>query len=103
MQCDFQVVYASGIHGKAGLEPNGLADDLEPLFEAVLRCVPEPRVDLEGPLQMLITNLDYDEHKGRIAIGRVHAGRMRRGLDVKVSYWSSVNVFPLLHQSHNFL
>ncbi|CAK9238136.1 unnamed protein product [Sphagnum jensenii] len=83
-QCDFQVVYASGIHGKAGLEPNGLADDLEPLFEAVLRCVPEPRVDLEGPLQMLITNLDYDEHKGRIAIGRVHAGRMRRGLDVKI-------------------
>jgi GTP-binding protein len=55
MQCDFQVVYASGIHGKAGLEPNGLADDLEPLFEAVLRCVPEPRVDLEGPLQMLVS------------------------------------------------
>lgn len=66
---------------------------------------------------MQITNLDYDEHKGRIAIGRVHAGRMRRGLDVKVqtpffyilrdremiSYWSSVNVFLLLHQSHNFL
>ncbi len=52
---------------------------------------------------MQITNLDYDEHKGRIAIGRVHAGRMRRGLDVKVSYWSSVSVFPLLHQSHNFL
>jgi len=83
-QCDFQVVYASGIHGKAGLEPDSLADDLEPLFETVLRCVPEPRVDMEGPLQMLITNLDYDEHKGRIAIGRVHAGRMKKGMEVKV-------------------
>ncbi|XP_024365748.1 putative elongation factor TypA-like SVR3, chloroplastic [Physcomitrium patens] len=83
-QCDFQVVYASGIHGKAGLEPDQLADDLEPLFEAVIRCIPEPRVDIEGPLQMLITNLDYDEHKGRIAIGRVHAGRVRKGMEVKV-------------------
>lgn len=56
LQCDFQVVYASGIHGKAGLEPTQLADDLEPLFEAVIRCIPEPRVDLEGPLQMLVRN-----------------------------------------------
>jgi len=47
-------VYASGIHGKAGLEPDQLADDLEPLFESVIRCIPEPRVDLEGPLQMLV-------------------------------------------------
>lgn len=48
-------MYASGIHGKAGLEPDSLADDLEPLFETVLRCVPEPRVDMEGPLQMLVS------------------------------------------------
>lgn len=47
-------MYASGIHGKAGLEPDQLADDLEPLFESVIRCIPEPRVDLEGPLQMLV-------------------------------------------------
>ena len=48
-------MYASGIHGKAGLEADSLADDLEPLFETVLRCVPEPRVDMEGPLQMLVS------------------------------------------------
>lgn len=48
-------MYASGIHGKAGLEPDQLADDLEPLFEAVIRCIPEPRVDIEGPLQMLVS------------------------------------------------
>lgn len=83
-QCDFQVVYASGIKGKAGLEADGLADDLGPLFEAVLRCVPEPKVDMDGPLQMLVTNLDYDEHKGRMAIGRVHAGKISKGTELKI-------------------
>ncbi|KAJ7568542.1 hypothetical protein O6H91_01G036900 [Diphasiastrum complanatum] len=83
-QCDFQVVYASGIQGKAGLQPDSLADDLEPLFETVMRCIPEPHVDPTAPLQMLITNLDYDEHKGRIAIGRVHAGTIGKGMEAKV-------------------
>ncbi|MCO5571588.1 hypothetical protein L7F22_025333 [Adiantum nelumboides] len=83
-QCDFQVIYASGIKGKAGLEADGLADDLGPLFEAILRCIPEPRVDMDGPLQMLVTNLDYDEHKGRMAIGRIHAGRISKGTELKI-------------------
>ncbi|KAI5071692.1 hypothetical protein GOP47_0013943 [Adiantum capillus-veneris] len=83
-QCDFQVIYASGIKGKAGLEPDGLADDLGPLFEAILRCIPEPKVDMDGPLQILVTNLDYDEHKGRMAIGRIHAGRVSKGTDLKI-------------------
>lgn len=83
-QCDFQVVYASGIKGKAGLEADGLADDLGPLFESVLRCIPEPKVDMDGPLQMLVTNLDYDEHKGRMAIGRVHAGKISKGTELKI-------------------
>ncbi|CAM6127588.1 unnamed protein product [Calypogeia fissa] len=83
-QCDFQVVYASGIQGKAGLEPNNLSEDLEPLFESIIRCIPEPLVDKDAPLQMLVTNLDYDEHKGRIAIGRVHAGKIKRASEVKV-------------------
>lgn len=49
-------MYASGIQGKAGLEPTNLADDLEPLFETVIRCVPEPLVSADGPLQMLVRN-----------------------------------------------
>lgn len=83
-QCDFQVVFASGIKGKAGLEADALADDLGPLFETILRCIPEPRVDMDGPFQMLVTNLDYDEHKGRMGIGRIHAGRIKRGAEVKI-------------------
>lgn len=83
-QCDFQVIYASGINGKAGLSPDKLADDLGPLFETIVRCIPGPRIEKAGALQMLVTNIEYDEHKGRIAIGRLHAGALQRGLDVKV-------------------
>uniref|UniRef100_A0A7N1A625 Tr-type G domain-containing protein n=1 Tax=Kalanchoe fedtschenkoi TaxID=63787 RepID=A0A7N1A625_KALFE len=83
-QCDFQVVYASGIKGKAGLEPENLAEDLGPLFESVVRCIPGPRIVKDGALQMLATNIDYEEHKGRIAIGRLHSGSLRRGMEVKI-------------------
>ncbi|XP_042476811.1 putative elongation factor TypA-like SVR3, chloroplastic [Macadamia integrifolia] len=83
-QCDFQVIYASGIKGKAGLSPEDLADDLGPLFEAITRCIPGPRIDKDGALQMLVTSTEYDGHKGRIAIGRLHAGVLERGMDVRV-------------------
>ncbi|KAJ6332023.1 hypothetical protein OIU76_010410 [Salix suchowensis] len=83
-QCDFQSIYASGIKGKAGLSPDDLAEDLGPLFEAIMRCIPGPRIEKDGALQMLATNIEYDEHKGRIAIGRVHAGILQKGMDVRV-------------------
>ncbi|KAH9648214.1 putative elongation factor TypA-like SVR3 [Citrus sinensis] len=83
-QCDFQAIYASGIQGKAGLSPDNLADDLGPLFESIMRCIPGPRIEKDGALQMLATNLEYDEHKGRIAIGRLHAGVLRKGMEVRV-------------------
>ncbi|KAK8953339.1 hypothetical protein KSP40_PGU007129 [Platanthera guangdongensis] len=54
-QCDFQVIYASGLKGMAGLSPDHLADDLGPLFEAVLRCIPEPTINNDGTLQMLVS------------------------------------------------
>ncbi|KAJ6816605.1 uncharacterized protein M6B38_414885 [Iris pallida] len=83
-QCDFQAIYASGIKGKAGLDPDDLADDLGPLFEAILRCIPEPKIEKDGALQLLVTSTEYEEHKGRIAIGRLHAGELQRGMEVKV-------------------
>ncbi|GFP89695.1 GTP-binding protein typa/bipa homolog [Phtheirospermum japonicum] len=83
-QCDFQVIYASGIKGKAGLSPENLADDLGPLFETIVRCIPGPRIEKDGSLQLLATNIEYDEHKGRIAIGRLHAGVLRKGMDVRI-------------------
>jgi hypothetical protein len=56
LQCDFQVIYASGIKGKAGLSPENLAEDLGPLFESIMRCIPGPRIDKDGSLQMLVSS-----------------------------------------------
>ncbi|CAL8466846.1 g6382 [Coccomyxa elongata] len=83
-QCDFPVVYASGVNGIAGGSPADLADDLAPLFEAIVREVSPPKVNRDGPLQLLITNLDYDEHKGRIAIGRVTSGSISRAESIVI-------------------
>ncbi|VAI57542.1 unnamed protein product [Triticum turgidum subsp. durum] len=91
-QCDFQTVYAIGLKGKAGISADNLADDLGPLFEAILRCIPEPRIEKDGALQMLVTSTEYDEHKGRIAIGRLHAGELKRGMEVK-AYCSPENAY----------
>lgn len=56
LQCDFQVIYASGIKGQAGLSPENLAEDLGPLFESIIRCIPGPRIDKDGALQMLVSS-----------------------------------------------
>jgi len=80
-QADFHVVYTNAVTGQAGLTPN-LGPNLQPLFDAILRHVPPPRVDLEAPLQMLVTTLDYDEHRGATAIGRVSSGRLLAGQDL---------------------
>eukprot|EP00884_Botryococcus_braunii_P004047 jgi/Botrbrau1/13643/Bobra.0373s0017.1 len=77
-QCDFPVVYASGVNGIAGPSPQDMAQDLQPLFEAIVSEIEPPKVNLNAPLQMLVTNLDYDEHKGRIAIGRITSGKIIR-------------------------
>lgn len=59
MQCDFQAIYASGIKGKAGLSPENLAEDLGPLFESVIRCIPGPRIEKDGALQMLVSDCSF--------------------------------------------
>jgi GTP-binding protein len=74
-QLDFPVVYASGREGWASLDPNGVGTDLSPLFELILKEVPPPVIE-EGPFQMLVSNLDYDTHKGKIAIGRIWRGKV---------------------------
>ncbi len=78
-QLEFPVVYAIARDGKSGLTPDKLEDDFRPLFEAIVREVPHPVADREGPTQMLVASLDYDAHRGRIAIGRIHRGRIAVG------------------------
>src|SRR5689334_6213508 len=80
-QLDFPVLYAVARDGRAGLEPDParLQPDLRPLLDAIVHDIPAPDVDPDGPAQLLIASLDYDPHRGRIAIGRVQRGRIRVG------------------------
>jgi GTP-binding protein len=77
-QAEFPVIYANAITAQAGLTPE-LGPDLQPLFQAILRHIPSPRVDPEAPLQMLVTTLGYDDYRGVTAVGRVFAGRIQVG------------------------
>jgi GTP-binding protein len=77
-QADFPVVYSVATTGQAGLTPE-LDPNLQPLFETILQQIPCPTVDIEAPLQMLVTTLDYDTYRGLTAIGRIFAGRLVAG------------------------
>ncbi|HEX5503999.1 MAG TPA: translational GTPase TypA [Thermomicrobiales bacterium] len=81
-QLDFPVLYTIAKQGVAGYRPDALADDLRPLFAAILDQIPGPRADADAPLRLLVTALDYDPHRGRIAIGRVGQGRLVAGRPV---------------------
>ena len=84
-QVDFPIVYASGVNGTAGPGPQDLAPDLGPLFDAIVQHVSPPAVRVADPLQLLITNLDYDDFKGRLCIGRVTAGHLMRGEQIIIT------------------
>src|SRR3990172_8341284 len=76
-QLDFPVVYASALHGYAGLTADITGGDMTPLFETIVKHVPAPNVDLDGPFQMRVSNLNYSSYVGAIAIGRIQRGRVR--------------------------
>jgi GTP-binding protein len=76
---DFPTIYASGREGIATTDLAVPATDIRPLYDAILRHVPPPEVDVDAPLQMLVVTLDYSDYVGRIAIGRVFAGKVRKG------------------------
>ncbi len=73
---NFPILYAIGRDGVAMYHPDDERKDLEPLFETIVRTIPAPMVDTDAPLQMLITALDYDDYKGKYAIGRIIRGRI---------------------------
>ena len=81
-QLDFPVLYAIAREGIARLSPDDTNNDLEPLFETIVNVVPAPVVEEDAPFQMLVTTLDYDDYKGKYAIGRITRGRVRPGMAV---------------------
>lgn len=83
-QLDFPVVYTSAINGTASLDTETQQDDLTPLFETLVKHVPQPDVDIDGPFQMQISTLDYNSYVGVIGIGRIQRGRIKRNTPVTV-------------------
>ncbi len=76
-QLDFPIVYTSALQGIATLDLAQPGEDLRPLFDTILEKIPAPTVDVNLPFQMLVTSIDYDTHRGRVAVGRVYAGKIR--------------------------
>ncbi len=83
-QLDFPVIYGSAIQGRAGLTPDELEDDLSCLLEAIIEKVPPPATDINGPLQMQISALDFSNYVGVIGLGRITRGEIMTGDQIVV-------------------
>ncbi|ENX0799700.1 translational GTPase TypA [Neisseria gonorrhoeae] len=83
-QLDFPIVYASGLSGFAKLEETDESSDMRPLFDTILKYTPAPSGSADEPLQLQISQLDYDNYTGRLGIGRILNGRIKPGQTVAV-------------------
>lgn len=83
-QCDFTVLYASAREGYATFEPEETGVDMMPLFDTILTKVKAPSGDPDAPLQMLVSTLDSSEYMGKLAIGKIERGRIRKNMQVAI-------------------
>lgn len=83
-QLDFTTVYASGLNGYAGMDESVRSGDMTPLFQTIVDKVAPPPVDMDGPFQMRITSLDYNNYVGIIGVGRIQRGTIRTNQQVSV-------------------
>ena len=83
-QLDFPIIYASALEGYAGENPDVRDGDMDPLFETIVKHVPHPDVDPDGPLQLQISSLDYDTYVGVLGIGRISRGTIKANGPVSV-------------------
>ncbi|MDY3983378.1 MAG: translational GTPase TypA [Veillonellaceae bacterium] len=83
-QLDFPVVYASARDGIAKLSMDDESDNMDPLFDVLIKEIPAPEGDVDAPLQFMVTTLDYDEYVGKVAVGRIVRGRMKPNQQVAI-------------------
>lgn len=84
-QLDFPVVYTSAINGQSGYSPKELVNDMTPLFDSIIENILDAPQDIDAPLQMQISLLDYNDYVGRIGIGRINTGKVKVGQTVSLS------------------
>ncbi len=99
---DFRTIYASAIKGYATTDPAVITSDVTALFEAIISHVPAAQFDDQGPLQALITTLDYSDYVGRIGIGRVFRGTARAGQTVTVIHRDGTQVSEKIGELYTF-
>ena len=83
-QLESPVIYCSGRNGTASADPDQQGENLIPLFDMILEHIPAPEGDPDGPLQLLVSSIDYNDYVGRMAIGRIERGSVKQGMDVTV-------------------
>ena len=84
-QLDSPMLWCSGRSGTASYDPHAPGKDLKPLFDTILEYIPAPEGDEDGPLQMLVSSIDYNDYVGRIGIGRIERGVIRQNQDAMIS------------------
>ncbi|CAM3590157.1 translational GTPase TypA [Halomonas casei] len=83
-QLDFPIIYCSALNGIAGMDPDALADNMDPMFQAIVDIVEPPQVELNGPFQMQISALDYNSYVGVIGLGRIKRGAVKPNQQISV-------------------
>src|SRR5258708_37718092 len=81
-QAEFETIYTNALTGQAGTDHRHVGPSLEPLFDAIVERIPPPHVDAHPPAQLLVTTTSYDDYKGRIAVGRLQSGTLKRAMGV---------------------
>jgi GTP-binding protein len=99
---DFPFIYASSREGFATHDPSQPGTSLQPLLDLVLEKIPGPEIDAAAPLQMLVTTLDWSDYVGRIAVGRIFAGRIERGQQVALVQADDRTVISKVASLHTF-
>jgi GTP-binding protein len=99
---DFPIVYASAKEGWATTDMANKTDNVQVIFEAIIKSIPSPTVDQDAPLQVLVTNQEYSEYVGRIAVGKVFAGTLTEGQQVTVIDAEGLHTQQKVMQIHQF-
>jgi len=100
-QLDFQTIYGSAKNNWMSTDWKNETTTIQPLLDAIIEYIPEPEI-IEGTPQMLITSLDYSSYVGRIAVGRVHRGTLREGMDVNLAKRDGTMVKSRIKEVHTF-
>ena len=83
-QLEFPVIYASAKNGIAKMDLNEESDNVNCIYETIVNTIPAPKCEIDGPTQMLVSNIDYDDYLGRIGIGRIERGSIKAGMPIMI-------------------